>query len=150
MLTQIGIGSSLIVLTIIVMAIFVGLAIRFIEAFAARFARKIATFKLIVALVLVTLFMLAGLSLSIWIWALAFFWLGAFDTILASLYFSMVAFTTLGFGDLTLPNEWKLQSGFIAANGLILFGFVTAFLMEFFGQLRRSHDEHRHQKDRPK
>ncbi|MEM9736953.1 MAG: ion channel, partial [Pseudomonadota bacterium] len=49
-----------------------------------------------------------------------------------ALYFSVVAFTTLGFGDVLLPQEWRLLAGLSAANGLLIFGVSTAFLVEVF------------------
>ena len=49
-----------------------------------------------------------------------------------------VSATTLGYGDTLLSEKWKLLSGFIAANGLILFSLNTAFLFE---ALRRFDDE---------
>jgi len=68
-------------------------------------------------------------------WALAFWSIGAFEGLERALYFSMVSFTTLGFGDVTLPQNWRLLSGIIAANGLILFGLNTAFLIEILQRL---------------
>jgi len=66
--------------------------------------------------------------------------LGCFSSLEESLYFSMVSFTALGFGDLTLPQEWRILSGMIAANGLVLFGLNTAFLIEVLHQsLARKH-----------
>jgi hypothetical protein len=53
----------------------------------------------------------------------------------------MVSFTTLGFGDVTLPHDWRLLSGIIAANGLILFGLNTAFLIEILNRLFLRNDD---------
>ena len=49
----------------------------------------------------------------------------------------MVAFTTLGFGDVILPQEWRLLGGLAAANGLMIFGFLTAMLVETLRHTRR-------------
>ena len=73
-----------------------------------------------------------------WIWAAAYVGIGAIESLEPALYFSVVAFTTLGFGDITLPLEWRLLSGLTAANGLLLFGLSTAFLVEFLIKLRRA------------
>ena len=68
-------------------------------------------------LLCLTLFwMMAMLTVAVWIWAVAFRLLGIFGTLEASVYFSLVAFTTLGFGDVLLPQEWRLLSGLSAAN----------------------------------
>ena len=46
----------------------------------------------------------------------------------AAIYFSFVTFTTLGYGDLTLSDGWRLLSGIEALNGILLDGWSTAVL----------------------
>ncbi len=46
-----------------------------------------------------------------------------------ALYFSIVTFTTLGYGDVTLDTGWRLLASFQAANGTIMFGWTTAIVM---------------------
>ncbi|MGF1621745.1 MAG: ion channel [Rhodomicrobiaceae bacterium] len=53
-------------------------------------------------------------------------------------YFSLVSFTTLGFGDIILMKEWRILSGMMAANGLIIFGLTAAVLIDFLSRLRRN------------
>ena len=67
--------------------------------------------------------------------------LGLFESFEESLYFSSVAFTTLGFGDITLGPEWRLLSGVMAANGLIVFSLTTAFLIELMRRLNKTTGE---------
>jgi len=43
-----------------------------------------------------------------------------------AIYFSMVTYSTLGYGDVTLPPVWRVMSGFEAMNGILLFGWSTA------------------------
>jgi hypothetical protein len=66
----------------------------------------------------------------------AFRALGLFPTMEEAVYFSLVAFTTLGFGDVLLPREWRLLAGLSAANGLLYFGLMTAMLVEAMRSLR--------------
>jgi voltage-gated potassium channel Kch len=82
------------------------------------------------------------------IWAYAFFYLltAALPDFETALYFSTTAFTTVGFGDVVLPDRWRLIGAIEAANGFILFGWSIAFLMSMTGKLRSlEHDwlEHR-------
>lgn len=72
----------------------------------------------------------------IWGWAELFVRLGALPNFEEALYFSSVSYTTLGFGDLLLPGEWRLLAGAIAADGLLLFGLSAAFLLETASRLR--------------
>ncbi|PHR93620.1 MAG: hypothetical protein COA69_02985 [Robiginitomaculum sp.] len=140
MLFQILIGSGLICITIVIQVVFIEIAMKGLQKHAPKFMRHPRLHPPVILLTLSTLWLLAGLSLAIWVWAHAFNLLGAFETLEQSLYFSMVAFTTLGFGDVTLPQDWRLLSGIIAANGLVLFGLNTAFLIETLGRILESND----------
>lgn len=135
MLTQLIIGSLLIMATIFVEVLFIQAAIRVVKKHGQYHLSSSKTSHQVMVLTASTLWLLAALSVSIWIWAIAFWGLGAFDGLERALYFSMVSFTTLGFGDVTLPQHWRLLSGIIAANGLILFGLNTAFLIEILNRL---------------
>lgn len=136
MLMQILIGSVLIILTIIVEVFFIEVAIKNLTRFGPKLSGNASTKGFVLVLTTTTLWLLAALTIATWIWSLAFVTLSAFETLEESLYFSMVAFTTLGFGDVTLPQNLRLLSGFIAANGLVLFGLNTAFLIEVMSRFR--------------
>ena len=45
-----------------------------------------------------------------------------------ALYFSMVTFTTLGYGDITLDSKWALLAGIEGMVGIVVFGLSTAIL----------------------
>ncbi|MFN3211752.1 MAG: ion channel [Henriciella sp.] len=99
------------------------------------FQSRWASAKRISALLALTLWLLAGLTVAVWCWAFLYLWLGVFDSLETAVYFSTVAFTTLGFGDITLGEDWRLASALMAANGLILFSLNTAFLIEVVRRL---------------
>jgi hypothetical protein len=63
------------------------------------------------------------------IWALFYWHDGALATFDDAIYFSLVTFTTLGYGDITLSPEWRVVGAFQAANGIILFGWTTAIIV---------------------
>ena len=48
---------------------------------------------------------------SAW-WAANYVYLGALETFVGAMYFSMVTYTTLGYGDITLDTQWRLLSAF--------------------------------------
>ena len=70
--------------------------------------------------------------LEVVVWAIAYRLIlpGAhLETFEKAVYFSIVTFTTLGYGDVTLVNhEWRLLSGVEALNGILLVGWTTALL----------------------
>lgn len=136
MLTQLLVGSVLICASIVVMVGFISIAIASLTRIGAWLVAGNPIVRTMISLSGVVLWLLAALTVIVWIWAGAFYILGLFETFEESLYLAAVAFTTLGFGDVVIGQEWRLLSGLIAANGLILFSLVTAFLIEFLSQLR--------------
>ena len=63
------------------------------------------------------------------VWAGAYLALGAVKGLEQALYFSVVTFTTLGYGEIVLDERWRLLASFEAANGIIMFGWSTAIVM---------------------
>jgi hypothetical protein len=129
MLEQILLGSVLIIVTLVIEVLFIEVTVRSFKKFRPLMQSSNIR-KTTLVLTGITLWLLAAMSIAIWIWALTLVSLDVFDTLESSLYFCMVAFTTLGLGDLTLPVDWRLLSGFLSANGLFLFGLNTAILIE--------------------
>lgn len=74
-------------------------------------------------------------TLEIWLWASIYLFLGEFSELETALYFSAVTSTTLGYGDITLSEQWRLLGTFESMGGLILFGVSTAFLLALFNRL---------------
>jgi hypothetical protein len=89
------------------------------------------------ALILLVVLGLAAIhAAEIWQYALAFIATGALGDLETALYFSTVNFSSLGYGDITLGNQWRLFGAIEAANGLILFAWSTAFLLSITRRLR--------------
>lgn len=135
MFRQVILGSLLISVSISVEAVFIGLAVVWLRRLGGRLVSGRRVLKQTLLLIVTTLWLLAAIAVSTWIWAMAFMILGLFESMEEALYFSVVALTTLGFGDVTLDAQWRLLSGFIAANGLVLFSLTTAFLIELMRRL---------------
>jgi voltage-gated potassium channel Kch len=71
----------------------------------------------------------AALFVEILLWALLYQGFGLFPSLAASLYFSGITFTTVGYGDVTLPECWRLLSVVEAVDGVLLAGWSTALLV---------------------
>jgi voltage-gated potassium channel Kch len=78
---------------------------------------------------LVVLLMFVAALLESGIWAAVYMKVGAISDLETALYFSIVTFTTLGYGDVTLDTSWRLLASLQAANGTIMFGWTTALVM---------------------
>jgi hypothetical protein len=95
-----------------------------------RFWGPMRFFRDSLVLSVASLILLAAHSAEVAAWALVMVKIGAFAAFEEAYYFASVAFTTLGFGDVLLPADWRLLAGSIAADGFILFGMSAAFLFE--------------------
>jgi hypothetical protein len=67
--------------------------------------------------------------LEVLVWAATYMVLNAIQGFETALYFSMVSFTTLGYGDIVLQERWRLLASFEAANGIMMFGWTTAIVI---------------------
>ncbi len=135
MFLQIIVGSATIIGTVVIEAIFIALAVAALKAQSEWLAKKSVLVTTTVTLSVLTLWLLAGIAVGLWLWAFVFYAIGEFQTMEAAIYFASVSATTLGYGDTLLSDGWRLLSGFIAANGLVLFSLNTAFLFEALRQI---------------
>ena len=143
MLVQIAIGTVILLVNILVAA----LAALVLEVAFRRWHHWLVTApqrpKLILMLVCVGIWVLGVVTVCVWTWALALRTLGAFQTIEEAVYFSLVAFTTLGLGDIVAPQEWRILSVMASVNGFLSFGLLTALMVEALRQVRLSQLEMR-------
>ena len=129
MLLNILIGSFLIVLTTGIHAGGMVLAIQTIQSkngFLKQCLHLKRQFYSVGSIVLIMFFVSL---VEVLVWSITYLLLNAIDGFEQALYFSMVTFTTLGYGDVTLEEQWRLLASFEAANGIIMFGWTTAIVM---------------------
>ena len=89
------------------------------------------------AVILIVVLGLVGIhTVEVWLYALAYIAVGAMHDFEAALYFSTTSFTTIGYGDVVLDHKWRLVGAIEGANGLLLFGWSTAFLISVTGRMR--------------
>jgi len=62
------------------------------------------------------------------LWAMFYYTQELFSDFETSLYFSMVSFTTIGYGDVLLPRNWRLLGVIEGFSGVLLCGVSTAFI----------------------
>jgi hypothetical protein len=136
MFIQIAIGTVLILLTILIS----GLGFWGLEVVLSRarhwLSREPHRPKLALVLSVTVVWVLGMVTIGVWLWAFAFRVLDIFVTMEASVYFALVAYTTLGYGDILLPHEWRLLGGMAAANGLLSMGLLTAMTVEVLRYVR--------------
>ena len=62
------------------------------------------------------------------IWAAAYVWLGALDSPVDAILYSVDAMATRGASGLTLQGPWRMMGALEAADGMLLFGMSTAYI----------------------
>ena len=130
------IGSAVILASIVMAAIGFWLAEGMFARMTPWLLREPHRPKLTLVLVLAVLMILGVFTATVWLWAFTFLWLDLFNTLEGAVYFAIVAFTTLGFGDVLLDPGWRILGGMTAANGLLNMGLYTAMLVELLRSVR--------------
>ena len=94
----------------------------------------------------IVLLMFCVSLVEVFLWAATYLALNAIQGFERALYYSMVTFTTLGYGDIVLHERWRLLASFEAANGIIMFGWTTAIIMSAIRHVYFSeeHENHGH------
>jgi len=66
---------------------------------------------------------------EIGVWATYLFLRGLFPDFETATYFSLVTYTTTGFGDVTLPKEWRILGSSQALVGILMTSWSIAILI---------------------
>jgi len=133
---QLLVGLCMIGMTTALQAICIGLGMA-VQPHIARHFGRLAYIWMTLLLSAAALWVLAGITAGVFLWAGALNLLGAFDHFETSLYYALAAYTTLGFGDVLTPPEWRIFGAMIGANGMLGFGLATAAMVEFMRGIRR-------------
>lgn len=127
MIVQMILGSVMVIVTTVIQGVFM---ITGIEMLRRRVTRKVtrSDFESTLLLSYFVLWLFVATIIEVWAWAMLYRLIGAVGSTEEALYFSTTTFTTLGFGDITLDDQWRLLSSFEGANGLLMFGWSTALI----------------------
>jgi len=80
----------------------------------------------------------AGHLVQFAIWAILFQYLGEFTDFQTAFYYSVVSFTSLGYGDIVMSERWRLLGALEAANGILMFGLSAGALLSVMTRLFRA------------
>lgn len=125
------IGTLLVAITVVIHAVGTTYLVQYLARRFLDDRGQWGSRNTLVALSHTAVMLLALHALEIIIWAGVYKTLGPvgeladFET---AVYFSFVTFTTLGYGDITLSEGWRLLSGIQALNGILLVGWSTALM----------------------
>jgi hypothetical protein len=126
---RLGLGLPLIIATVMIHVFGLG----FIKRRVDRWIRYVWKHQAL-SIGGITLYIALLLGLEVFIWAMAFQYLGALPDKRTAMLYSLNALTAFGHTDVTLERQWQLLGALEALNGSILFGLSTAYL---FGLVQR-------------
>jgi len=140
MARQLLIGSALVIATVFVHALATSLLLPTLRRLqpGSWKPRGRLTEMNIVAILVLLLFLTAVVEVALW--AVVYVQVGALVGFEEALYFSMVTFTTLGYGEIVLMERWRLLASFEAATGIIMFGWTTAIILAAIQRIVRGQD----------
>ncbi|MEM6500018.1 MAG: ion channel [Pseudomonadota bacterium] len=132
MTLQILIGGTVILVCVVVQSAMVAASFAALSRSLPHSDHNGSIVRVSITIGAMTLWLMLVHATSICAWALTYRAFGVFGDWETSVYFSAVAFTTLGFGDVIPPREWRQLAGLCAAHGLLVFGVSSAALLEAF------------------
>ena len=71
------------------------------------------------------------------LWGVFYAWGRGMPDLHSAFYFSAVTYTTTGYGDLVLPNEWRLVGGVEALTGILMCGWSAAFFFTVVSRMNQ-------------
>jgi hypothetical protein len=131
-IVEILLGTLPLIASVLIHGVGMGLVQRVFETRAIPLYRAqghaIGYFAAIIALMLVT-----HLA-EIFMWSAALVGVEAVSGFRDAFYYVAGTYTTLGYGEGTLPKEWRLLAPMIAISGLFAFGWTTGVLLSLVTQ----------------
>ena len=136
MLGQVLLGLLMTAFTVILGALTIAGAAEPLRRNRRRLVEEAGFLSHLIALTLIALWLVVGIMLAVTGWAVLFLGLDVFSDFPTSLYFAMISFTTVGYGDVVPPAEWRILAAFVSVDGFLLFGLNTAFVFEVLRRMR--------------
>jgi hypothetical protein len=129
MLRQLLVGGGVSLVNIAIHALVMTIVVRVAQATSAKKVSRPSLFLIAVMIPIVSVFMITH-TIEVFVWALAYWIVGAAPPGANLIYFAFVNFATLGYGDIVPVQRWLLLGPIAAMNGWLLFGWSTAVIFE--------------------
>ena len=128
MLSNILIGLIVVLITITIHS---GVTVLVRELVSDKYHFDSSKLRRLLYIDLIVLIIILATIFESLVWGYTFYYLGSLDKLGDALYFSLVTYTTLGYGDVILAGEYRLLAAVEAANGVIMLGWSTALVVGF-------------------
>jgi hypothetical protein len=143
MLTEISIAAGVVCLCLLLHVGGMMLAVDWLMDRREYFERRATKwhFGLVIIANFIILVLLHVAEASLW--AMFYYTRSLFSDFETSLYFSLVSFATIGYGDVLLPQRWRLLGAIEGISGVLLAGLSAAFIFAIVNRLLQIRIEQR-------
>ena len=139
MLTKLLIAWCLMAICVAIHAIGVSLALRWASLARLKTGRRfLPRTGLFIRIAWWTILMHL---LEISVWALFYLWKCDMPDFQTAMYFSAVTYTTTGYGDVLLTQEWRMLGAVEALTGILMCGWSTGFFFTVVGRMQHRQDD---------
>jgi hypothetical protein len=80
--------------------------------------------------------------LQIIVWAACYLWSGCFADFETAFYYSATSYSTVGYGDVIPPGNWRILGSVEAVTGVLMFGWSTGVLFSVVNHLQERFKNH--------
>lgn len=128
MLKELFLASTIVALCVIIHTIGLVILVEWLLAWRSAIERHFGVMRQALLLAVVFAFIILLHVGETAIWAAFYYLRSLFQDYETSLYFSLSSYTTIGYGDVLLPQRWRLLGTVEGVSGVLLCGLSTAFI----------------------
>jgi voltage-gated potassium channel len=103
--------------------------------FQARSSSLSTSIRLTVGVTIRVLALLLLHMLEVALWAALFYREGCFPDFRTSIYFSLITYSTVGYGDVVLNVQYRMLGGIEALVGILMLSWSTAILIGYLQRI---------------
>lgn len=130
-------GCGTIVICMVIQCVVVSVLLRGLHVLEEKHRIGSSILPVWILLIGVLVILFAGNILQAIIWSGLFFALGEFEDFRTAFYYSLVNFTTLGYGDIVMSADRRILGALEAANGVLMLGLTTSVLYSAISAVMR-------------
>lgn len=128
-LIQILLGTIILILCSLIHSFILVWSINMLKSAAGKLDVEKTNTRILIFTAIALASVVLAHTIQVWIWAVSFIVFGALSTLSDALYFALITYTTVGYGDIILGEPYRIYGAMAAVTGLLSFGLSTAFLV---------------------
>jgi hypothetical protein len=118
------------------------LGLRWLSHTRARHGHHFSLWESFQILIRVVYGLLVLHILQIIVWAACYQWNGCFPDFETAFYYSATSYSTVGYGDVVPPGNWRILGAVEAVTGILMFGWSTGVLFSVVNHLQARFKDH--------